>query len=104
MQDTLNALTQASIATAVWSEIADAGFGAGKTLKDIVNLLGIIGVGTEELIDSAGNVPALKAAATGYAIRDKAGNIRLKQIAKANDDSDTTPLSPNAVKFTKEST
>ena len=104
MQDTLNALTQASIANAVWSEATDAGFGNNKTLKDIINFLGIVGIGTEELIDADGNTPLVKANAIGYAIRDKANNIRLTQKAKTSVDTDTTPLEPNAVKFTKEAT
>ena len=104
MQDTLNALTQASIATAVWSEATDAGFGNNKTLKDIINFLGIVGIGTEELIDADGNTPLVKANAIGYAIRDKQDTIRLTQKAKTSVDTDTAPLEANAVKFTKEAT
>ncbi|MCY4490439.1 MAG: hypothetical protein OXC46_03130 [Thaumarchaeota archaeon] len=103
MQQTLNALTQASIANAVWSEATDAGFGAGKTLKDIINFLGIVGIGTEELIDIDGDTPLVKANAVGYAIRDKQDNIRLKQLAKTSVNTDTKPLEANAVKFVKES-
>ena len=102
IQTTLNALTKEVIADAVWAISADTGFGARKTLKDVVNFLGINGIGNEELIDASDDLVAEKSLAVGYGIRDKAGALRYTKKAKTSNDIDTIPLSDDAVKLVRE--
>ena len=101
IQATLNALTKEVIADAVWAISADVGFGPGKTLKDIVNFLGVNEIGNEELIDASDDLVAEKSLAVGYGIRDKAGALRYTKKAKTSNDIDTIPLSDDAVKLVR---
>ena len=102
IQATLNALTKEVIADAVWAISADVGFGPGKTLKDILNFLGVNEIGNEELIDASDDLVAEKSLAVGYGIRDKAGALRYTKKAKTSNDIDTIPLSDDAVKLVRE--